>query len=79
VTAQIENEVLHLAVTDDGPGLVDTARLANGRGVGIRNTRERLQVLYGERSKVSVCNGEKGLRVELIFPAEYAVVAERQS
>ena len=77
VTAQIEDGVLHLAVADDGPGMIDTARLSNGRGVGIRNTRERLQVLYGERSKVSVCNGEKGLRVELIFPAEYAVVSER--
>jgi len=75
VTARIEAGVLHLAVADDGPGLVDPARLANGRGVGIRNTRERLQVLYGERSKVAVCNAQRGLRVELTFPAEYAVAA----
>lgn len=72
VTARIEAGILHLAVADDGPGLVEPSRLGNGRGVGIRNTRERLHVLYGERSKVAVCNAERGLRVELTFPAEYA-------
>lgn len=72
VTARVEAGLLHLGVADDGPGLVDASRLTNGRGVGIRNTRERLQVLYGEGSKVTVCNAERGLRVELTLPAEYA-------
>jgi sensor histidine kinase YesM len=40
--------------------------------VGIRNTRERLQVLYGERGLVDVRNTEPGLRVALTFPAEAA-------
>ena len=47
-------------------------RLTNGRGVGIRNTCERLQVLYGERGVVQVHNTEPGLRVALSFPAESA-------
>ncbi|HEY4368308.1 MAG TPA: histidine kinase [Steroidobacteraceae bacterium] len=72
ITASVAAGTLHLTVADDGPGMVDTAPLTNGRGVGIRNTCERLQVLYGERSKVTVCNAEPGLRVELTFPAEYA-------
>ena len=47
-------------------------KLTNGRGVGIRNTCERLQVLYGERGVVQVHNTEPGLRVALTFPAEAA-------
>jgi hypothetical protein len=53
--------------------MVDAARIANGRGVGIRNTRERLQVLYGDKGNVSVMNTEPGLRVALTFPADRAV------
>jgi sensor histidine kinase YesM len=52
--------------------MIDPARLANGRGVGIRNTRERLQVLYGDASHVRVTNSDPGLRVELTLPAERA-------
>jgi signal transduction histidine kinase len=64
--------MLQLEVSDDGPGMHDPTRLTNGRGVGIRNTRERLHVLYAERSTVSVTNTEPGLRVALSFPAEHS-------
>ncbi len=47
-------------VADDGPGMIDATRLANGHGVGIRNTRERLQVLYGERGAVAVIITDPG-------------------
>ncbi len=70
IGAHVTGGTLHLEVADDGPGLIDATRLANGRGVGIRNTRERLQVLYGERGTVTVSNTEPGLRVSLTLPAE---------
>lgn len=70
IGAHVTGGMLQLEVADDGPGLVDATRLANGRGVGVRNTRERLQVLYGERGTVFVGNTEPGLRVSLTFPAE---------
>jgi two-component system LytT family sensor kinase len=70
IGAHVTGGMLQLEVADDGPGLVDATRLANGRGVGVRNTRERLQVLYGERGTVLVGNTEPGLRVSLTFPAE---------
>lgn len=70
IGAHATGGTLHLEVADDGPGLIDATRLANGRGVGIRNTRERLQVLYGERGTVTVSNTEPGLRVSLTLPAE---------
>jgi hypothetical protein len=70
IGAHVTGGMLQLEVADDGPGLIDATRLANGRGVGIRNTRERLQVLYGERGTVSVNNTDPGLRVSLTLPAE---------
>jgi sensor histidine kinase YesM len=73
IGGHVTGGMLQLEVSDDGPGMIDPTRLANGRGVGIRNTRERLQVLYGERGVVSVNNTEPGLRVALTFPADRAV------
>jgi two-component system, LytTR family, sensor kinase len=72
IGAHVTGGMLQLEVSDDGPGMIDASRLTNGRGVGIRNTRERLQVLYGERGVVQVANTEPGLRVALTFPAESA-------
>jgi two-component system, LytTR family, sensor kinase len=80
IGGHVTGGMLQLEVSDDGPGMIDPTRLANGRGVGIRNTRERLSVLYGERGTVFVHNTEPGLRVALTFPAESAVVrVERPS
>jgi two-component system, LytTR family, sensor kinase len=70
IGAHVTGGMLQLEVADDGPGMIDATRLANGRGVGIRNTRERLQVLYEDRGRVSVTNTEPGLRVALTLPAE---------
>lgn len=75
IAARVVRAELHLVVADDGPGMIDDARLSNGRGVGIRNTRERLQVLYGERGTVALSSNEPGLRVELTLPAERATDA----
>jgi two-component sensor histidine kinase len=72
IGGHVTGGMLQLEVSDDGPGMVNAQRLTNGRGVGIRNTCERLQVLYGERGVVQVHNTEPGLRVALTFPAERA-------
>ena len=70
VAGRVYGGMLHLSVTDDGPGMIDSTRLKNGLGVGIRNTRERLDVLYGDKGSVDVANSNPGLCVALLFPAE---------
>jgi sensor histidine kinase YesM len=77
LSGELPAQELHLSVSDDGPGLVDVtqldlSRLKEGRGVGLRNTRERLQVLYGARGKVDIGDARPGLRVRLTLPAEIA-------
>jgi len=63
---------LELSVIDDGPGLREGAPAGERRGVGLRNTRERLAVLYGENYRFTVLNAHPGLRVDMALPLEIA-------
>lgn len=63
---------LRLVVQDDGPGLPVGIELGQGRGVGFRNTRERLAVLYGEQQQIAVRFSRPGLRLEILLPLELA-------
>lgn len=68
------DEQLQLCISDDGPG-IDQNRIGKqsqpGFGVGLTNTRRRLQVLYGDQQQFEVHNREPhGLRVCLRIPYE---------
>jgi signal transduction histidine kinase len=64
--------LLELSVIDDGPGLREGMPAGERRGVGLRNTRERLAVLYGGNYRFAVLNAHPGLRVEMALPLEIA-------
>ena len=64
--------LLELSVIDDGPGLREGMPAGERRGVGLRNTRERLAVLYGGNYRFTVLNAQPGLRVEMALPLEFA-------
>ena len=49
ITARRVDEELHLEVMDNGPGIPDEPKRGHRVGMGLRNTRERLQQLYGRR------------------------------
>jgi two-component system, LytTR family, sensor kinase len=54
ITAARRGDLLRLTVCDDGPGVADGFSLADAEGVGLRNTRERLRRLYGERGELDL-------------------------
>ena len=72
IGARLIGARLLLHVADDGPGLADPALFADGHGVGLRNTRERLGALYGARARFVGVETAPGLRADIEIPAEFA-------
>ena len=73
IRAALEEGMLCLRITDDGPGIdnIEEALTRRSNGVGLANTRERLQVLYGPRQKMTLENlSPNGLSVKLCLPFE---------
>ncbi len=63
------SERLHLLVRDDGPGPSGAAPRATEGGVGLRNTRDRLELLYPGRHEFDFRGGAgRGCEVSLTFP-----------
>jgi len=77
VTVAREDGRLRIGVRDDGPGLsVSGARSGNGSGVGLANTRARLEQLYGDQHAFSVANHPLGgVQVELSIPFRATPIA----
>ena len=70
IEGRVRGSWLELSVIDDGPGLREGTPLSERRGVGLRNTSERLGVLYGENYRFAVANCHPGLRVDMALPLE---------
>jgi two-component system LytT family sensor kinase len=69
VTAQRDNELLHITIYDDGPGLKRDDGLKTIEGVGLSNTRARLSQLYGEKQKFTLSDREGGgVAAALVIP-----------
>jgi two-component system, LytTR family, sensor kinase len=72
IGARCERDRLHLQVRDNGPGL--DAHQPLTEGVGLSNTRARLQHLYGSEHVFDVRNADEGgLVVSLSFPCRRQV------
>jgi len=76
IEGRARGTMLEISVVDDGPGISDESRPTERRGVGLRNTRERLAVLYGENYRFAVLNSHPGMRVEMALPLELATREE---
>ncbi|MCF7220615.1 sensor histidine kinase [Marilutibacter chinensis] len=79
IEARRDGDRLVLTVTDNGPGCLalEGDTLPAGNGVGLRNTRERLRVLYGEAGTLCARNLRHGLEVRLQLPFETSATSER--
>lgn len=74
IAAKVDSDMLCLSVADTGAGTPDpTKALIEGEnGVGLTNTRERLQVLYGKRHRLSVVTLQPhGQKTEMCIPLEH--------
>ena len=69
VCARRENGILRLEVRDHGPGLAGTQAAALRNGIGLSNTAERLDRLYGGTQPIALENApDGGLVVTLKVP-----------
>ncbi len=67
IEARRDNGRLHLAVTDDGPGLKSPS--PTSQGIGLANTQARLEKLYGAEQCFELSNGPgRGFRVGITIP-----------
>jgi signal transduction histidine kinase len=67
IRAKREGDFLHLQVHDTGPGLAQAAA-ARSAGIGLSNTRARLERLYGARQSLDL-SADGGLLVSVRIPA----------
>jgi two-component system, LytTR family, sensor kinase len=69
VKAARENGSLRMEIKDDGPGLSVKFHEGLGNGVGLTNTVERLEKLYGGNQEFTLQNAvDGGLRVSVTVP-----------
>ena len=72
ISAKVHDQMLILQLSDNGPGLNNVQKANNGSGgVGLKNTRDRLQQFYGDRQAFTLApNDPSGLVVTINTPFE---------
>ncbi len=73
--SRLEHGKLVIEVEDDGvgiaPGRAHSSGVLQGTGIGMKNVRERLEVLYGDAAIFEVMSRPgRGTKVTLAFPAQ---------
>ena len=79
VRSTLQNGIVRLEVIDDGPGPAEDSGDGAGSGVGLANTRARLQQLYGDAYRFSLTRPESGgtlVSLEIPFRLNSAGAAE---
>jgi sensor histidine kinase YesM len=71
ISAKVQHNTLVLQLSDTGPGLGNGNNGQKSSGVGLKNTRERLQQLYGENQAFTLAPNEpSGLTITINIPFE---------
>jgi LytS/YehU family sensor histidine kinase len=71
ISARVQHKTLILQISDNGPGLGNGNNNQKSSGVGLKNTRERLQQLYGDGQAFTLAPNEPtGLRITINIPYE---------
>jgi two-component system LytT family sensor kinase len=79
IRARRRDAKLCLEIEDNGPGLDNgSSPVSGGRGVGLTNTRARLEGVYGAQQRLELLRGaDGGMLVRIEIPARADVVEER--
>ena len=67
IKARLKDRDLLITIYNDGPPV--RADWRSNTGIGLRNTIERLSLLYGEKSALELTNSENGVRLLVRIPA----------
>jgi len=71
ISAKVQHNTLVIQLSDTGPGLGNGDNGQKSSGVGLKNTRERLQQLYGENQAFTLAPNEpSGLTITINIPFE---------
>ena len=71
ISARVQRSTLVLQLSDTGPGLGNGKQAGKSSGVGLQNTRERLQQLYGDDQAFTLApNDPSGLVITINIPYE---------
>ena len=68
ISTKRQGDNLWIEVSDNGVGLSAGARARLRSGVGLSNTRDRLECLYGDAHRIEFSDETRGLAVRLQFP-----------
>jgi LytS/YehU family sensor histidine kinase len=72
IGSRIHQGLLQINIEDDGPGLTSESK-SEGSGIGLRNTRDRLERLFGTEYRFDVRNRAlRGVEVTLTIPLRFA-------
>lgn len=68
IHAHRANGWLQISVQDNGPGFDVSNKAEVSTGIGLNNTKERLQAIYGDQYRFSVEQSSSGVRVSIAMP-----------
>jgi signal transduction histidine kinase len=69
ISTRKQEDKIWIEVRDNGVGLSRNARVRFNNGVGLSNTRARLECLYGGEQRLDFAEGDSGLSVQMLIPS----------
>lgn len=73
ISSTIKDKQLVLRISDDGPGLGSDYDESTPVGIGLKNTRARLEQLYGDEHSFSISDMDGGgVEVVIVIPVRHA-------